>query len=132
MSYVLQYTVVTRRGEVHAIEAISHADAANRFVAEPRYGMTERWPGQHTPEDGERITVVGLTQEAYRTYNWALRARQNWEMLPPIGKGKQKSRNNAPEPKVPAPPKQISIEFRYEQIVTYKPVCLDEQHEDAA
>ena len=131
MAYVLEYVVVAG-GEPATIKGVSHQDAANRFLREPRYGKTENWPGKYTPVDGQMVTVIGKDQEEFAQYFQRSHRHRDWEALPERGKGKQRSRINTPEPHVPPEPKTHTIKFHYELVVTYMPVVIEGAEEEAA
>jgi hypothetical protein len=63
MAYVIEYTVVPAFGQPKVVEAVSHQDAAMRFLKEP----VLRWQtsqGDYEPqENGENLTVIGYTQQ---------------------------------------------------------------------
>lgn len=132
MTYILEYTVVID-GQVAQVMATDHADAANRFLAEPRYGKMATWEGAYTPEDGQVVTVVGYTQEAFRDRQYAASRRRDWEKLPEKGRGRAKGRVDYPEPPQPPDLHAVTMAFRYECVVTFLPVHVaDDSIQDAA
>ena len=126
MAYVLEYIIVAG-GETASIEGVSHVDAANRFLREPRYGKTTNWPGKYTPEDGQSITVIGKSQEEFAKHFQTSYRHREWAALPAKGKGKQRSRENTPEPEVTPEPKNHTLKFCCELVITYMPVLVEEE-----